>query len=224
MRNVNADLFATFIDVDRGFFYTFRMLLVNPKEVITDWWAGRTVPYFHPMRYMFILTTLSTLVMIQVGVLDPNEGQDGTLSTRMTSVAMQAKAFAFAYLHILMMLSVPVKAWMTQRLFGRLGKNLAEHIYMQCYIYGTIQGVFIPLNVVVGIIQPFDNHMIWRLLTQGLQMGMFFYMTYGLLTKNVIELVLKSLMFTIVHFLTIFVLIGLVIFSHILFAEIFSRI
>ena len=55
-------------NVEKGFWYTTKTLFSAPGAVVRDYWRGKTIKYYHPIRYLFIWATLSILLSLWFGV------------------------------------------------------------------------------------------------------------------------------------------------------------
>ena len=42
--------FEQLTNLERGFLFTIKELLVNPGQVVHNYWKGKTIPYYNPFR------------------------------------------------------------------------------------------------------------------------------------------------------------------------------
>lgn len=135
---------AQLTNIERGFLYTTGQLFKAPGKLVTDYWKGRTIPYYNPFRYMIIWTTINLLLafwlgideMIQSAVSAP-DAQINVDPERFDEVTQQFNS----WLNVLVLLIVPVKSVLTYLFFRNRKRNYAEHLIMNSFIYG--QGAFI---------------------------------------------------------------------------------
>ncbi|MDX1407484.1 MAG: DUF3667 domain-containing protein [Saprospiraceae bacterium] len=157
-------------NIEKGFLYTGRVLFTAPGKVITDFWVGRTVRYYHPFRYVIIWTAISLLINFWLGIddmlqasLQPDQLEQ-TLGAERLSTADQKFD---SWLNVLVLLLIPVNSYVSQLLFRRHQKNYAEHLILNAFVLGQ-QGLigsftqcifylapslfvlFIPANFLVG--------------------------------------------------------------------------
>ena len=57
-RSLADNLLQGFLHVDKGFFYTIRMLIVNPGKVVLDFINCKRASYFQPFPLLIILATI----------------------------------------------------------------------------------------------------------------------------------------------------------------------
>ena len=54
------------LDINKGFFYTIRMLFIKPDKVIYDYLKGSTISYFNPLKYLLIISGIYiALILIE---------------------------------------------------------------------------------------------------------------------------------------------------------------
>jgi hypothetical protein len=54
-------------NLERGLWFTIKELYLRPGKVIRDYLAGATIRYYHPLRYIFLMTGIAA---IAVSVID----------------------------------------------------------------------------------------------------------------------------------------------------------
>jgi hypothetical protein len=55
------DIPHSVLHIDKGFFYTFKELIVRPGHAIREYLAGKRVRHFRPLAYLILLSTISTV-------------------------------------------------------------------------------------------------------------------------------------------------------------------
>lgn len=56
--SLGDNLMHGFLHVDKGFFYTIKMLVINPGKVVNDFINCKRAPYFQPFPLLIILSTV----------------------------------------------------------------------------------------------------------------------------------------------------------------------
>ena len=59
-------------DIEKGFFYALKMLIINPGKVINEYLAGKTKAYFNPLKFFIIIAGTSAVLLIWFNLYDAN--------------------------------------------------------------------------------------------------------------------------------------------------------
>jgi len=135
------ELSESIFQVNRGFFYTFKELLLRPGEGIKDYLDGKRKRHFKPIAYLLLLSTLYFLVTqvsgqntwmddiitgFTLGALDKGD------SLQMPPViTWLSKNYAYTTLLLL-----PVFTLASYFSFRKYGINYVEHFVLNSYITG----------------------------------------------------------------------------------------
>lgn len=114
MRGMLRGVLQRTLDVDEGVAHTAYGLTVRPREVIRDFWAGRTVRYTHPVPYFMLAVGLFALT--------------ARLLTGPTGAAESDRLFAIFV--------VPFAAAASRLLGWWTRRNFAEHLIAILYLSG----------------------------------------------------------------------------------------
>lgn len=146
-------------DVEKGFWHTIHILVVNPGKVMNDYWRGSTIPYYPPFRYALIWLAISLLINFSFGLdemlreqMDPILAQQGLVLPE-AQAEQRANAQFNQFLNILVFLLIPFSSFLTYLFFRKKEKNYAEHLIMNTYILGQ-QSVFSSLTQFLFIAVP----------------------------------------------------------------------
>lgn len=138
-------LFYSFIEsnfsFEKGALSTIYRLVYQPGVVLRGYLSGATVRYFTPLKYLFILVSISALILIGSGVYDD------AISTQIQNpkAAVNAKQQAFMqnmqwvskemrnYMTLLSLVQLPIFAWFSLWLFKKPRLNYAEHLIVNAY-------------------------------------------------------------------------------------------
>ena len=158
--------FATFIaiitNVESGFWRTVVDLFKQPAQVINDYINGKTKPYYHPLRYIIILTTLSALFNIYFGVFDATQTDMQHLfnpNATDEEIARQHKVNEYIkqYLNIIPILMIPFISIVSYRLFKKHQLNYAEHLVANTYMGAQLNFIGFPFLVLYAVFPEYTT-------------------------------------------------------------------
>lgn len=137
LKSTVSQFFSSVMNLERGLLFTTFEFLRRPQKVTSDYLNGRTQPYFHPFRYVFIWTTLQLLLAFSTGMMEAI--QESVVQGQMTNAQQQeAMNKINSYMSPILMASIPFLALTTYLLFRRPKYNYAEHLIYNSYAYGTV--------------------------------------------------------------------------------------
>jgi hypothetical protein len=141
-------IFSEVFNLDHGFFYTSKEILLRPQMVIREYLSGSTKKYMHPFRFLFVWVTINSILTLWLGVLDNNEAfQD-------LGIDMEAKEFKYVkeglavvqkYMTLIMMLGVPIMAFGSWSIYKNKKLFYTEHLIFQAYTYAGSIVLSIPI-------------------------------------------------------------------------------
>ncbi|SHI79744.1 DUF3667 domain-containing protein [Aquimarina spongiae] len=148
-------------NLEKGFFYTFKKLLIQPGKVIQEYLEGNTVNYANPFRYALIGIAINVFCMLTFGVWDFQVEamveiyKDlGIIQTPEKEVEMRGYfKFATKFMNLLPFLLVPFISLSSKIFLERHKLYYAEHFIMNTFMLGqsTIYGA---LNAIVFYFIP----------------------------------------------------------------------
>lgn len=146
-------------DIERGFFYTIKMLLLAPGKVINDYWSGRTKVYYNPLSLFFVIAGVNALLMVWLGVFDMNVQNTNEIFGIDSQQAMQQKLMGFIkqYLSILNFVALPFYSLSSKWMFSKNKKYFAEHLIMNCYFMTIVTVLNIAIYPVYLLIPQLAN-------------------------------------------------------------------
>lgn len=154
--HIFSELVSIMTNLEKGFWYTLKMLFVNPGEVIRNFIAGRTVLYYPPLRYFLLWTAVSVAISLFTGLFDHQQETVQSLtaySAKPEVAAMQREmqqqiqSEMKKYLNFLPLFMLPFIGLASYWIFRRRGQNYAEHLVLNAYAYGQ--------TTVIGIVLMF---------------------------------------------------------------------
>ena len=143
------DLFQIITNVESGLWHTVRMLFIDPAKVIRNYTSGITRPYYPPLRFLIIWTSLTAIISISSGIYDvsqtdihnffnPNSDEEALL--RQQVVTEQMKKF----MNFIPLVIIPFVAFFSYRFFRKRDLNYAEHLIAITYMSAQLNLVGLP--------------------------------------------------------------------------------
>ncbi len=217
LRNIFQDVLAIFTNVEKGFLYTFIMLLKNPGEVVHRYISGSTVRYFPPLRYLVLWIAISVAISLFFGVFDQQQGmmQDYTMLSEEPEVLdmqleLQQKIQneIRKYLNVLPLLILPFMGLTSYWLFRRRGQNYAEHLVLNAFAYGQTTAISIIFTLFV-IISP---TLLPFLFFAGLLLTILYYthLYHGFYELSWVGAAVKALLTTVLGYALFIIFSGLI--------------
>lgn len=134
-----------FVDVNKGFFYSVLKILRNPGKTAREYMEGNRVDHYKPIALTFVLAGIS--IFISVSLLNLNYIMKKYTEQQHINSKLMSDIFAAisSYYAILMILLLPVFAFITRIPFKKLGHNYYEHIVMNSYVvsYYTLVSIIV---------------------------------------------------------------------------------
>jgi len=135
---IKEEIQYTLLHTNKGFFYTIKNLLKNPGKTTRDYLDGNRVKHYKPLLLAFVLSGITTFITYKV--LNLGEVIEEFLTQKMGSQqgAFDATAFntfSANYLSLIMMLLIPLGAFLSYLVFRKQMHNYFEHIVINSYLY-----------------------------------------------------------------------------------------
>jgi len=146
------ELITDSFDIERGLLYTTKILFTNPGKIINEYLDGRTKDYYNPLKYLLLLAGLSAIIMIGTDIFDANVGNTNEffgLDNQKTKFQSQVNAYIKSFLNIIPFLTLPFYSLISKWIFKKFKLNYAEHLIMNCYLFGQITLITLLLLFVI---------------------------------------------------------------------------
>lgn len=168
VKSVSANAFISIFNLERGFFYTIKELLIKPGELIENYLKGATKKYHNPIGLSIFLMTISVVIMALF--MDNDAYLDSMIAqTRIMIESMglpfEEKGFRKSmnviqnFYTVLPLLFIPGFALFAKLIFSSKKLNFAEH--MVVFIYSTcimaLIGIF--MNILYSIFPDLIQYM-----------------------------------------------------------------
>lgn len=154
LRQILRDLFQMITNLEKGFWFTMRELLVRPDQVIKAYLSGITVKYYNPFRYYFIIIAVSALLQVSLGIFDLQQTAiRDTFNPNMSEEELQRQLAIMEgvkkFLNFIPLIILPFVSTFFYWIFRKRGWNFAEHLISSTYIYGqtAVLGLFVLLGL-----------------------------------------------------------------------------
>lgn len=150
---------GSIFNMEKGFWRTTKDLIVKPEKVTIRYLDRITVPYMHPFRYVFIISTFSAFIGVYFNLYEETTaGFNQAFSQDEESVErarMVAKSFKSFWSFILLGM-IPLFATATYLLYKSKKRNYAEHLIINSFA----QGISILCNLPAICLLFFSNSLI----------------------------------------------------------------
>lgn len=130
-----------FLQINKGFIYTAKALLLKPKESLMDFFIGKRKPFFKPLTFLIVSATIlliSTKIFENAtfvddfigGFKEATENNDrASFKTKPIDFFIKNQTYAF-------LLTVPLFSIASFIGFRKANYNFAEHLILNLFITG----------------------------------------------------------------------------------------
>lgn len=161
-----GSLLRAIYDMDSKVWRTIADLTRNPGQVALDYIGGTRVRYVNPVKYFLTIYAISIALSVATGELDQNL-QYSQQPTNIEELPVEQRAEVEEELaqvnnmlsnrmDMVTFLMVPILAVFMRLHNFRSGKNLAESLIFQCYVWGHFALLSIPLIATIYISPPLN--------------------------------------------------------------------
>jgi hypothetical protein len=158
LSNFITEITETIFQIDRGFFYTVKSLMLHPGKAIEEYLQGKRKKYFKPVAYLLALSTFYFLITqifelntwLEEFIIGWMEGpNDKENSAEVPALVIWfSKNYAYSTLFLL-----PVFSLASYIAFYNHKKNYLEHLVLNSYITGHQSIFYIFFAVLLSFIQ-----------------------------------------------------------------------
>jgi hypothetical protein len=164
------DIPHSILHIDKGFFYTFKELIVRPGHSIRDYLEGKRVRHFRPLAYLLLLSTLSTLIQKACFYFQQKE----LLAKGIVTTLHQS--FFSQYISLFFMLMIPIMSLASWLVFKYQKYNFWEHLLLETFIVAqfNIALIFIHIAGFLGFGSDFTPYIVFYFIYVGITYGQFY--------------------------------------------------
>lgn len=152
----------TFFQVNHGFLFTIKEILLNPGNTIRNYLHGKRKNYIKPIAYVLLLSTLYALLASLVSgttflgeiVLGLAEGGTSKESDPIFSLILQWIADNYAYSTVLFLPFFSLASFLA---FKKFNYNFFEHFVINAYLSGQ-QAIIYSIFVLIQYFGNIENY------------------------------------------------------------------
>ena len=151
-RSIFNEGLSTLTNMDKGFLFNVKNLVLNPKKTAVGYVEGRRKSIFNPVSFLILSVTIY-LIADPLIVVEVESSRD---KSKVYSAGLEAGRFVKSYFKYFWILSVVWLSNSTRLLFGKY--NYAEHLAINAFVLGqaTLAGLlFFLITKMVLPVNPF---------------------------------------------------------------------
>lgn len=180
VKQILREVLVNITNLERGLWFTIQRLFTAPHQVLSDYLAGKTRPYFNPFRFALLMAGLSALVALSFGFFDAqnetmNKMMYGEMDEEQRAQQQQIMDFMKKMTHIIPLLLIPFISLASRRVFRRPALNYAEHLIINTFLFAQLS----VIGLFVQFLYIYDASMIIWSIPISLALGVVYY-TYAL--------------------------------------------
>ena len=205
LKTLTANLFRVIYDMDSKVWRTILDLTRNPGQVALDYIAGGRVRYINPVKYFITLYAISIALSVASGELDQNlsysqytggiEELEADVRAEVEKDIAKVTDMLSNRMDLVTFLMVPIIAVFMRLHNFRAGKNLAETLSFQCYVWGHFALLSIPFIPTI-FVSPTFNFWVKNLLL----LAMFYYAIKTFYQRSWLRAIISLLFFVVYSF------------------------
>lgn len=135
-RSTMEDAFSTLTNMDKGFLFNIKALVINPKKLTTDYLIGKRRGILNPISFLII--SISIYLVIESIFKVPREITEPTVNSiyfnKGVRIGKAAGVFINSYYKYFLIFTIFLLANSTKLLFGKY--NYLEHLAISSFIVG----------------------------------------------------------------------------------------
>ena len=145
-------------NVEKGLFYTVKLLFTKPGKLINDYVEGRTKDFYNPLKYLILIASINAILMLWFNIFETNiantneflgEDREGT------KLQLIITEYIKTYLNIFTILVLPFYSLISKWIFKKYNLYYAEHLIINGYLfaqYTLLQMItYLVFSVIPGL-------------------------------------------------------------------------
>lgn len=137
--NVLNEAFTNVFNLEAGFFYTVKRLIVNPKEIIPAYINGSTKRIYSPLKFLILIAAINAILLVGLEIFELQQIEMYKAFDFTENQIAQGKdnaEYLKNYLNVMPLLVIAFYA-LASKIFVRKPKyNYAEHVVLCSYSIG----------------------------------------------------------------------------------------
>ncbi len=144
------------LDIEKGFFYTIKILFIKPEKVINDYLKGITKPYFNPLKYLLVIGGIYTFLVLWFKVFDNNFDYMESQNNNEELYQFQTQWFNFykKIMNFIPILIIPFVSIATKWFYKSKKLFYGEHLIINSFLFVQILLITTLLIPAVLIFSP----------------------------------------------------------------------
>lgn len=217
VRRIFSELFASLTNLEKGFWYTFKMLFINPGEVVRQFIQGNTVRFYSPLRYMLLWITISVGISLFSGLYDQQQAAvkemagyslKPEVAEKQREVQQQIQNEIRKYLTFMPLLILPFMGLASYWVFRRRGQNYAEHLVLNAFAYGQTTAIGIPVMLLILVFPVLLPYLFFKIIL--LSVSYYAYLYRSFFRIRIGGAIIKALLSNFLAYLFAFLFFGII--------------
>ena len=169
-KQIVHEVFESLTNVERGFWYTLKMLIIAPHRMMREYLNGQTKPYTNIFRLIFLVSAVSFFINTSLGLMEAQLSMmDNKEDQGRTDEIM---GYVQSYMMYIFFLMIPFFALASKLIFRRHKLYFAEHLILNsAWLTGTTILGFIQY---IYVIVTGDINMSFMAVTSGVIFILYF--------------------------------------------------
>ena len=145
-------------NIEKGFFYTFKMMFAQPGVVINEYVSGRTKRYYNPLKYIILAAAIYAFLILYLKIFDASveTANELIIGDRIKNdqevLELQKKWIEFykQFVNFIPLLMIPFSSLVSKWVYASKKWYYGEHLILNCYMFA--QGFYIAILLVPLVI------------------------------------------------------------------------
>lgn len=132
--NLTLDSF----NLQKGLFYTLKMLFTNPGKVINDYLEGRSKDFYNPLKYLILIASINAILMLWFNIFETNIAAANELmgeDPEGNKLQQLVAGYVRTYLNVFALVVLPFYSLVSKWVFNKFRLHYAEHLIINGYLF-----------------------------------------------------------------------------------------
>ncbi len=156
-----GDAFLSFIAAEKGFLFTMRAFLREPRVAFEDYLGAGRLRYSNPIKLVIFLAAIATFLNYQFGTfVDISEGfanqaaEAGEEAARTAEKLAAMDQFFRQNYNLMLLASLPVLALVSRLLYWKRAYNWMEHLALNSFIFAVYTVAYLLILGPMALFPP----------------------------------------------------------------------
>ncbi len=143
------------LSIERGFFYTAKLLFTHPGKVVNDYIKGKTRSHYNPLKYLLISIGIYAFLIIGLNILDSSIETSNKILNKAENPLQMPKKIMDSFKQIvnfLPLLIIPITSLLSKWFYKSKKLFYGEHLIINCFLFGQI---FILISLFTSVVVIF---------------------------------------------------------------------